>query len=80
MDFGLSGYTKHIQIVIVIMFTGGDMVQGLSRFPEKSLLWEEIYQPSQHKMRQTDVGISILLKHVLNLVSKNEYKLAIGLN
>lgn len=59
MDFGSSGCAKHIQIVIVIMSTGGDMVQGLSRFPKKSVLWEEIYQPSQQKLRQTDVGISI---------------------
>jgi len=81
MDFGPSGCAKHIQIVIVIMSTGGDMVQGLSRFPKKSVLWEEIYQPSPHKLRQTDVGISIfLLKHILNLVFKNEYKLAIWLN
>lgn len=70
MDFGSSGYTKHIQTAVVIMSTGGDMVQGLSRFPKKTVLWEKIYQPSQHKMKQTDMGISILLKHVLNLVLK----------
>ena len=48
MDFGLSGCAKHIQIAIVIMSTGGDMVQCLSRFLKKSVLWEEIYQLSQH--------------------------------
>lgn len=80
MDFGLPGYTKHIQIAIVIVSTGGDTVQGLSRFPKKSVLWEEIYQPSQHKMKKADVKVSTLLKHILNLVFKNKHKLAIELN
>lgn len=75
MDFGLPGHTNHIQTAIVIMSTGGDVGQSLSGFPQKPVLWEEIYQPSKHKMKQAGVEISILLKYILNLVFKDKCKL-----
>lgn len=57
------------------MSTGGDVGQSLSAFPKKPVLWEEIYQTLQCKMKQAGVEISIVLKYLLNLVFKNMCKL-----
>lgn len=56
------------------MSTGDDVGQSLSGFPKKPALWEEIYQPRQHKMKHVGVEISILLKYILNLAFKNKFK------
>lgn len=74
------GVQKHIQIVVVITSTGGDVVQGLSGFPKKSVLCWQLYQPLPHEVKQTDVEMSIRLKHTLTLVFKSKYKLEIELN
>lgn len=67
-----------MQAAVAIVSTGGDVIQGLSGFPKKSVLWEEMCQPSQRKMKQNDVATSGLLKHTLSFVFKN--KLKTGLN
>lgn len=74
MDFGLPGHTKHMYTAIVFTSTGGDVGQSLSAFPKKRVLWEEIYQPPQHKMKQASVETAILLKYILNLMFKNKCK------
>lgn len=61
MDFGLPEHTLPSQAAVAIMSSGGDVTQRLPGFPKKSVPWEEIYQPIQHKMKQSDVAMTSLL-------------------